>query len=233
MTKAFKGRGSGELIVAEGDLRNPGLIADRIVDAIRHVVMDSSFVGHGRAGTLTDEQLVKILTVENSTVDNVTTPLYIAASRFSRTTAGDFLADVVRGVRVDKANCLLASQSIGAPPEGHPGLQQPPEAYAYAGYISWLCLHGGRTSLALLVYVDFVLAHEACVAIVPQLERRAGLPREVIDYFSMYVPRPTGVLDAAVTVMKEGMAAGEDLQEAVDAVAMMGHYLGAFWAVAA
>ncbi|MFI9383486.1 hypothetical protein [Kutzneria sp. NPDC052558] len=217
------------LIVTAAEREDPRLAADRLVDAIRHVVMDSPVVVNGVQGTLSNDGIATILHVENATVDNIVVPLHIAASRFRRTKAVDFIAEITRQVRFDKQNVFHAATAFGITPEAHPGKLLAASAYSYAGYISWLCLNASQSAFALLVYLDYSLAHEACAALVPALRRRPGTPPEIVSYFGLYEERPTEVLDAAIDIVRDGLAHGEDLQEAIDAVSMAEPYLGAFW----
>lgn len=214
------------------DRADPAAVANRMVDDMKHIAVDNSFVTKAKQGRLTDDDVHAIVRLEDATLDNVTVPITFAATRFPNTPAMDYLLDLARMVRDDKKGIHAAGLAYGTPLEEHPGHRLPPVAYSYAGFITWVCTHASPAAIALVAYVDITLWHYASALLTPILEKHPGVPREVVDYFASYQQRPDDVLDSSLAVVADGVANGESLQRAVDTTALMADHLAAFWQAA-
>ncbi|MFI6305944.1 hypothetical protein ACIBCH_29045 [Amycolatopsis thailandensis] len=212
---------------------DPAAVADRLVESMMHIATDNPFVVKAREGLLTDEDLTTLVRLENATLDNVTTPIALAATRFPDTTSFDFLLEVTQTVREDKAGVLAAAKAGNTALEEYPGHHLGPVAYTYAGYINWLLVNASATSIALVAYADISLWHYACALLTPILEKRPGLPKEVLDYVASYQERPDDILDKALAAATDAIAAGDDLEHAAATVRLMEPHLAAFWQAAA
>lgn len=217
------------VILSEEEKRTPKAVAVRLLELVRPAVRDSGVVVMARQRKLTDEAIARILCLEHATVGNISSALHLAAARFTHTEAGEFIEVVAASEREDRKRVERAFDAMSAPSEDHPGKVLGPKAYEYCGYICWLCLEASQAAFALLVYVDFVLAHEACTVLVPALRERVGTPDEVTDYFSMYEERPDDILNWALGILEDGVRNGDDLQRAADLIVMMRHYMSSFW----
>ncbi|KOG85175.1 hypothetical protein [Streptomyces varsoviensis] len=207
--------------------------AERLVTAMRYVATDNAYIAKARAGRLTDDDIAALVRLENATLDNVTGCIALAAGRFPNTPAMDFLLDLGQMVSTDRRNIRAGAAAYGTALEEIPGQRLESVAYGYMGFINWLCLNADPAAIALVAHADVALWHEACVILTPALQKHAGLPTEVVDYFAGYQERPTEVLDQALEIVAGEVAEGrQDLQQTVGTARLMEDHLAAFWRAA-
>ncbi|WP_018656863.1 hypothetical protein [Actinomadura flavalba] len=110
-------------------------------------------------------------------------------------------------------------------------LARPPtrfSAYAYPAYLSWLALNAGRAGIGAAIYADLD-GYYADGLLVAEGLRASGakVPGELVDYYS--APVPDGLCEGSLSLLQEGLDAGDDAADALRLGRMMQKSLDGFW----
>ncbi len=141
------------------------------------------------------------------------------AARFPEPPAGDFFLEMAEGEGEALARLERFSTSLGAGPhEPQPGCQ------AYAAYVAWLALNGGRADVALAFLVNLEAWGEACVRMARALGGRFD-----VSFFELFAEPPSGFAERALAVVEQGLDNGEEPQRARRAARLLQAYELLYW----
>ena len=104
-----------------------------------------------------------------------------------------------------------------------------PLAQAYPAYLAWSALFGTCSGVALAMLANLEEWGTYCGRVAEALLTRYGLPERAVGFFRFFAGSPPGFTEQATSVVTAGLAAGEDLREAVRAALALHAYETAFW----
>ncbi|MEU9133062.1 transcriptional regulator [Kitasatospora sp. NPDC048540] len=108
-----------------------------------------------------------------------------------------------------------------------------PAAQSYPHHLAWLAQFGTRSAVALALLANFGFWGGYCARVAAALPRHYGLTEAEAAFFAFFAELPPGFERAALSVLREGLDAGEDPVEARRAAVLMQAYESAFWAAVA
>jgi thiaminase len=151
------------------------------------------------------------------------------ASRFPRGLAGDFFLSMAQGE--GEALSLLRTYAAwaGLDEAALERYEPRPGCQAYTAFVSWLALNGGRADVALAFVANLAAWGENCGRVGRALRQAYGAQEEDTAFFDFFATPPEGFEQQALTVIEEGLAAGESPLRAKRAARLLQAYELTFW----
>jgi thiaminase len=182
-------------------------------------IHDHRYVATVEAGAVPDEALAAFAAEQRLIVASDQRSFAHLAARFPEPPAGGFFLEMARGEGEALARLERFAASVG--PVAHEPL---PGCQAYAAYVSWLALNGGRADVALAFLVNLEAWGDACRRLAAALRARHD-----VSFFEFFAEPPPGFADRALAVVEQGLAVGESRAQARRAARFLQAYELLYW----
>jgi hypothetical protein len=178
-------------------------------------------VERGRLEALAGEQLTIISSDRRSFAH--------LASRFPEPPAGDFCRSMAEGegIALERLWDLAAWLELG--PDQLQAYEPRPQAQAYPAFVSWLALNGSRSDVALAFVANLEAWGANCARVGAALRERFDATDAAVAFFEFFAAPPPDLEERALTVVEQGLAAGESATRARRATRLLQAYELAFW----
>ncbi|MFF5637064.1 hypothetical protein [Streptomyces sp. NPDC012825] len=153
----------------------------------------------------------------------------LLASRFPSGTAGELFLEMARG-EGEALRLLLDFAGALGRDEAYLRAHAPrPLAHAYPAYLTQASLYGSRSSVALALLANSEESGEQYARVADALRDHYGHDDKALGHFRYFAETPRELVDMAVAAVGEGLAAGEDPEEAVRTARTVRAYEDLFW----
>lgn len=146
------------------------------------------------------------------------------AARFPEPPAGELFLALAQGEgeALGRLSRLAASLRLS---EADLARYRPlPLCQAYTAYVAWLALNGSRADVALALLANLAAWGDNCRRLAEALA-----PRYDVSFFDFFALPSPGFQEQALAVVDQGMAAGDDPEQARACAALLQAYELAFW----
>ncbi|RJL23250.1 hypothetical protein [Bailinhaonella thermotolerans] len=185
-----------------------------------------------REGRLELEHLRRLVAVELQCHVAELSSYGLIMSRFPHSPTAGFYIEVARLVYDAHPKLRECGAALGIPEERFYRWPQGPATQAFAGYISWLALHGTQADNALCLHTDLSTYFPDCRVLVEHLRGSdLKVPEEFLDYYGG--GESEEMLRSALGVVDHGVGHGDDPAVAVARARLLHEHIGLFWRAAA
>jgi thiaminase len=187
------------------------------------------FLGRLRAREVSQERLRALAAEQYAVVSSDRRSFAQLLTRFPSGLAGEFFLGMAEGegLALDKLRGLadwlsLTDDDLRAH-EPRPGAQ------AYPAFVAWLALNGSRAEVVLAFLANLAAWGDNCGQVAAALREVYGAGDDAVAFFDFFANPPEGFESRALTVLDEGLAAGDSPVLARRATRLLQAYELSFW----
>ena len=146
------------------------------------------------------------------------------AGRFPEGRAGRLFLELATGEGLALERLLVLADSLGLDEEGLREYEPRAQAQAYPAFVAWLALNGSRADVALAFLANLEAWGANCDRMADGLRGRVD-----VSFFEFFAQTPPGFEEGALSVIGEGLSAGESPEQAVRAAKRLQAYEFLYW----
>ncbi|WP_433260384.1 hypothetical protein ACQPZF_23990 [Actinosynnema sp. CS-041913] len=183
-------------------------------------------------GTLTLDDLRGMVLTELEAHHAEQVAYGVGLTRHPRQPVTKFLTGIIQLVSDATPKLLACARAFGFDDADLRRRVPDPAIYAFGGCLSWIAVTGSQASLALALHTDMTVYFPDCVAIsAAARESTLTVPDEFFAYYEGTASEE--LLALALEVVDDGIARGDDPDEAAFAARLLEANIGLFWRASA
>ncbi|MEV0674996.1 hypothetical protein AB0I60_00595 [Actinosynnema sp. NPDC050436] len=156
----------------------------------------------------------------------------VGLAKYPHTPATTFFTRITDLVAAATPKLRACAHALGLGDADLRRRQPDPTIYAFSGCLSWIAVTGRQASLALALHTDMTVYFPDCLAIsAGARESSLTVPDEFYEYYEGTASED--LLALALEVADDGLARGDDPEEAVFSARLLEATIGQFWRAAA
>jgi hypothetical protein len=185
-----------------------------------------------RAGNLGMEHLRGLVGVEHQAHQAELAAYGLVMARFPHSPAAEFYARLTQLITNAQPKLAECAQALGMTDNE---LRSSPiglNGYAFSGTLSWIALTGSQAANGLALHTDMAVYFSGCADLVAGLrDSNLAAPAEFLSYYEG--GQSDELVDMATATVGDGIARGDDPDEAVAMARLLEESIGRFWQAAA
>ncbi len=153
----------------------------------------------------------------------------LLASRFPAPPAGDLFLSLAEGEGQALALLCAFAAAMGVDPEALPAHEPAAGAQAYPAFVAWLALNGSRSDVSLALLANLAAWGANCARVAAALRDRYSLNDEGVAFFRFFAEPPPDSELRLLSVLDEGLGAGDSPVRARRTARLLQAYELLFW----
>jgi hypothetical protein len=153
----------------------------------------------------------------------------LLAARFPEPPAGDLFLSLAVGEGRALGLVHVFAAAVGWDQEAVRAHEPTPGAQAYPAFVAWLALNGSRSDVSLALLANLAAWGANCGRVAGALRARYGLDEDAVSFFTFFAEPPPDSEQRLLTVLDEGLAAGDSPARARRAARLLQAYELLFW----
>jgi pyrroloquinoline quinone (PQQ) biosynthesis protein C len=150
-------------------------------------------------------------------------------NRFGASPSRDFFLGILQGERAAMEALLVFARALGLSEPALRAYDPAPGAHAYTAYMAWLALYGSAAQVAAGYLVNFPAWGRNCGRLAAILKARFGFADEEVRFFQLFAAPPPTFEEAALSVIQQGLDAGEEPAAIARAARLLQAYELMYW----
>jgi thiaminase len=196
--------------------------------------IDEAIGGHRfldlvKARNVPEERLRALVAEQHAIVSSDRRGFTHLAARFPASAAGKFFLDLAASERAALGLLASTAEWLGLTRERLAAHEPHPGAQAYPAFVAWLALNGSATDTALAFVANLAAWGPNCAQIAAALRGSYGAGDDAVAFFEFFAHPPADFEDRALSVIDEGLAAGDSPLPARRAARLLQAYELSFW----
>lgn len=193
----------------------------RALEPLERRILAHPYLTALERGDVPDESLRSFVGEQDRILRSDRRSFAFLAARFPEPPAGDLFLDLAHGEGVALGRLDALARSLGAEPAAHAA---DPRCQAYSAFVAWLALNGSRADAALGFLANLPAWGANCARMANALRDRAD-----VSFFEFFAEPSPDFEQRALTVIEQGLAAGERPEQALEAAGRLQAYELMYW----
>jgi hypothetical protein len=151
------------------------------------------------------------------------------AARFPEPPAGDFFVGLAQGETIAAGKLTGLAAALGWSAGDLESYQPKPGCQAYAHYLAWMALNGGRSDVVIALVANFAAWGRYCAAVAGGLRKHYGLGDDAVAFFDFFAEPAPGFEQQCLAAVQASAGPGKPPESARRMARMVQAYEISFW----